>query len=68
MFAVNIAPMETVHVLKYLIKNYKPGNAFEYLKEASLVVWSVSLPVDDKLRNDLRGLNLNPKQSLFSCR
>ncbi|KAH7904757.1 hypothetical protein BJ138DRAFT_1235200, partial [Hygrophoropsis aurantiaca] len=64
-FEVKVTAVDTVAYLRKAIKHEKPLT-FHNVEADSLELWSVSLPNDDALEQNLINLNsnLNPKQSL----
>ena len=64
-FTVKIAASESVSTLRETIKD-KKKHAFEHVDADTLVLWKVSIPVDESVKDSLSRLDLAGQRSLSS--
>jgi hypothetical protein len=62
-FTVEIANNKTVSILQEIIKN-KNKYAFEHVDADTLVLWKVSIPVDDNFKDSFNKHNFVEKRAL----
>ena len=64
LFTVEIANNKTVSILRKLIKDEKKP-AFDHVPADALVLWKVSIPLNESFKNNLSKLDLVEKRPLL---